>query len=400
MVDGDDIGVHDSARALERVHGRVDAALGDGPVEHGRRVKVRESRRWRWICNIICWHVDGLHGGDGPLLGGGNALLEHSQVLGERRLVPDGGRDTAEERGHLGVRLCEAENVVNEEEHVLVLDVTEVLGHGERALRDARTGAGWLVHLAVDEHALGLALEVDDFGCHHFEVEICALARALADTGEHRETAVALGDVVDELHNDDSLSDAGAPEEPDLSSLAVWENEVDDLDSGGEDGVRAALVGELWGDGVDGELLVGLDWAALVDGGSHDVENAAKRLAADWDGDLVARGGHWRLELQKVGRLHGNAAAGVCVNVLDDLERERFLGADVGHGERGEHRWDALGEVHVDDGTDDLGDVSDAALVLGHLGDATVASVGAQCLLNGLLNKAMHLRGRYSKRYQ
>jgi len=48
---------------------------------------------------------------------------------------------------------------------------------------------------------LGLreVLLVDDASLGHFVVEIVALAGALTDAGEHGETAVRLGDVVDEF---------------------------------------------------------------------------------------------------------------------------------------------------------------------------------------------------------
>ena len=87
--------------------------------------------------------------------------------------------------------------------------------------RDAQTGAGRLVHLAVDQRDLRLAeiLLVDDAGLGHFVVKIVAFAGALADAGEHGVTAVHLGDVVDQFHDDDGLADAGATERADLAAL-------------------------------------------------------------------------------------------------------------------------------------------------------------------------------------
>src|SRR5678815_3614279 len=92
-------------------------------------------------------------------------------------------------------------------------------------IRDRR-----LVHLTVDE-------------CHvrenarllHFEIEIVSFARPLAHAAEHGLTAVTLRDVVDELHDDDGLADAGAAEETDLSALHERSDEVDDLDARLED---------------------------------------------------------------------------------------------------------------------------------------------------------------------
>ena len=62
------------------------------------------------------------------LVGRGDALLERAHLGGQRGLVTDGARDAAEERGHFRAGLREAEDVVDEEEHVLALFVAEVLG--------------------------------------------------------------------------------------------------------------------------------------------------------------------------------------------------------------------------------------------------------------------------------
>jgi hypothetical protein len=89
-----------------------------------------------------------------PLRGRRDALLQRAHLRGQRGLITDGARDAAEERGHFGARLREAEDVVHEEEHVLAFDVAEVLGDGERREGDAGARAGRLVHLAVDQRGL------------------------------------------------------------------------------------------------------------------------------------------------------------------------------------------------------------------------------------------------------
>ena len=68
---------------------------------------------------------------------------------------------------------------------------------------------------------------------------------------------MGLGDVVDQLHNEDSLADSSTSEQTDLASLGVGGEQVDDLDSGFEDLLGAAGVGELWWGGVDGCEAVG-----------------------------------------------------------------------------------------------------------------------------------------------
>ena len=71
-------------------------------------------------------------------------------------------------------------------------------------------------------------------------VKIVAFARTLAHAGEDGKTAVAFGDVVDQLHDDDRLADARAAERADLAALGEGTNQIDDLDAGLEN--RCACV--------------------------------------------------------------------------------------------------------------------------------------------------------------
>jgi peptide chain release factor 1 len=73
---------------------------------------------------------------------------------------------------------------------------------------------------------------VDDLGVDHLVVEVVALTGTLAHAGEHRQTAVRLGDVVDQFHHVHGLADAGAAEQADLAALGERADQVDDLDAG------------------------------------------------------------------------------------------------------------------------------------------------------------------------
>ncbi len=146
----------------------------------------------------------------------GDALLEGAHLVGEGGLVTHGGRHTAEEGRDLGAGLREAEDVVDEEEHVLLLDVAEVLRHRQRRQGDAKTRARRLVHLAEDEGGLA-----EDARLLHLDHEVVALTGALADTGEHRHTTVVAGDTGDHLLDEHRLADTGAAEEADLATLDV-----------------------------------------------------------------------------------------------------------------------------------------------------------------------------------
>lgn len=67
-------------------------------------------------------------------------------------------------------------------------------------------------------------------------VQVVPLAGALPHAGEHGETSVVGGDVVDELHDHHGLADTGTAEQPDLAALRVRGQQVDNLAGGRETG--------------------------------------------------------------------------------------------------------------------------------------------------------------------
>ncbi len=208
--------VEDARGRVERVDGRVDAQLGDRSRQDRRGVEVGERGVRRRVGDVVGGHVDRLQRRDRVTARRGDALLEETHLVGQRRLVTDGRGHAAEQRRDLGARLGEAEDVVDEQQHVLLLHVAEVLRHRQRGERDAQPGAGRLVHLAEDQGGL-----VDDAGLGHLGEEVVALTGALADTGEHRHTAEVLGDAVDHLLDEDGLADTGTTEQADLAAVDV-----------------------------------------------------------------------------------------------------------------------------------------------------------------------------------
>lgn len=192
----DDTGVEHTRLGVERVDSRVDTQLRDTTGQDSGGVQVSEGGGGGRVSQIVSGHVDGLDGGNRTLLGGGDTLLHTTHVDGQGGLVTDGRGDTTEKGRHLRTGLGETENVVNEEQHVLTLLVTEVLGNGQTGKGDTGTGTGGLVHLSEHQCDLGFTLELNDTSLLHFVVQIVTLTSTLTNTSEDGVTTVGLGNVV------------------------------------------------------------------------------------------------------------------------------------------------------------------------------------------------------------
>ena len=322
----------------------------------GRGIEVGERRERRRVGVVVGGDVHGLQRGDRLPLGGGDALLQLAHLVGQRRLVAHGRGHAAQKGGDLGAGLDEAEDVVDEEQHVLVLHVAEVLGHGQRGQGDPQPDPRGLVHLAVDEGGL-----VDDARLLHLQPHVGALAGALPHAGEDRDTTVLLGHAVDHLLDDDGLAHAGPAEEADLSTLHVRLEEVDHLDPGLEhlgprlelvEGRRAAVDLPVVVDTLDG---VGVQRLA------EHVEHVAEHGVPHRHGDPPAQVAHRGAPDEAVGLLHADAAHPAVADLLRHLGGDLRRGAlqldgeldgvvDLGQGVRR--------ELHVDDGAGDGDDPS------------------------------------------
>ncbi len=244
------------------------------------RKRVRGSR----VGEIVGRHVDRLDGRHRAGGRRGDPLLELAHLGRQRRLVADRARHTPEQCRHLGARLHEPEDVVDEEEHVLAL-VAEVLGHGQPREADAKTRARRLVHLSVDERDL-----VDHLGLGHLEQQVVPLARALPHAREDGDAAMLPGDVVDQLLDEHGLARPRAAEEPDLPASDERRDQVDHLDPGLEDLHLRREVAECGWVAVNRPALHALRRGPLVvDGIARHVPEATERRVADRDRDRVTR---------------------------------------------------------------------------------------------------------------
>ena len=212
------------------IHSGVDALGSNITAQNRGGIQMGKGGGRGRVGQVIGGDVDGLHRGDRTLAGGGDALLQSAHLGGQGGLVTDSRGHTAQQSRHLGTGLGEAEDVVDEQQHVLVLHVTEVLCHGQAGQGHTHTGSGGLVHLAVDQRRL-----VDDAALGHFAVQVVALTGALADAGKYRVTVVLGGDVVDQLLDQHGLADTGTAEQADLTALGVGADQIHDLNAGLQD---------------------------------------------------------------------------------------------------------------------------------------------------------------------
>src|SRR5436190_198688 len=351
-----DLGLEDRGRRVKRVDGRIDPLLGDLPRQSRRRVQVREHRRRRRVREVVRGDVDRLDRRHRALLGRGDPLLELAHLGLERRLVADSGGHPTQQRRHLGARLDEPEDVVDEEQHVLAALLAEVLGHRQARERHAKARARRLVHLPEDEHG---ALE--DAGFLHLQPQVVALAGALSDATEGRAALVLLRDVADQLLDQDRLADARAPEQTDLAALRVRRKKVDHLDAGLQDLLGRGQILDLRRRPVDRPAGDVRDLLALVDRLAEEVEDATERLVADRDGDGPAGVDDLVAAAKAVGRVHRHRLEAIVAQMLLDLEHEVESLAPLALGNLDLERVVDLGQILVGEG-----DVDDHA---GHLLD-------------------------------
>ncbi len=138
-----------------------------------------------------------------------------------------------------------------------------------------------------------------------------------------------LGEVVDQLLDQDGLADAGTAEEADLAALRVGREQVDDLDAGLEHLGRRREVLDRRSGTVDRPALLVADRAGEVDRVAEHVEDAAERRAPDGDRDRAAGVEHLGAAGEAVGRVHRHRADAVVAEVLLHLADEQAVLAAI-----------------------------------------------------------------------
>ena len=183
-------------------------------------------------------------------------------------------------------------------------------------------------------------------------VEIVALARALAHSRKHRIAAVRLGDVVDELLNDDGFADAGASEQANLAAACIGRQQIDDLDPGDQNLGLGRLIGVKRSRLVNGAPLGRLHGACLVDRLADDVDDASERGVAHRHGDRLAGVDDLLAAHQALGDIHGDRPNRGFAEMLRHFQHQPV--ALVLGLERVQDRRQVIGKLHVNHGADHL----------------------------------------------
>ena len=294
--------IEDARMGLEWVNGRVDARFRNGTGKDGRRIQVGEDRNRRRVGKVIRRNVYRLDGGDGTIRGGGDALLQRAKLVGERGLVADRRGHAPEQCGDLAACLHIAEDVVDEQQHVLMHDIPEILRKRKPRERHAQACARRLVHLPEGKRGV-----VECAGVFHVKDHVAAFAAALAHACEHGIIAGIARHVVDELHDEDRLAHARAAKQADFRAFGVRGEQVDDLYARFKEfRLRVDL--------CDGRRLP-VDAPALrcdrplpVDGPPEHIDRAAEHGLAHRHGDAAARCGHSFTREEAVRWVKGDAA--------------------------------------------------------------------------------------------
>src|SRR5207247_2793169 len=120
------------------------------------RGQVPERCGRRRVSQVVSRNVHSLKRSNRAFLSGSNPFLKRTHLRGEGWLVTHGASGAAEQSRYFRAGLRKTQDVVNEEQHILVFLVAEVLGNGKAGQGDAQGRTRWFVHLAVDEGDLAL----------------------------------------------------------------------------------------------------------------------------------------------------------------------------------------------------------------------------------------------------
>ncbi|EKD29469.1 MAG: hypothetical protein ACD_78C00393G0003 [uncultured bacterium (gcode 4)] len=276
-----------------------------------------EGIRWSRIGEIVGWDIDGLYRRNRSIFGWGDTFLEGSHIRCEGWLVPNGRRDTSEEGRDFWTGLGESEDIIDEEEDITFLDITEVFCHRETRKGDAGTRSWCFIHLSEDHGCF-----VDNSGFFHLVVEIIPLTGTFSDTGDDRVSSVFWCDIMDEFLHDDGLPNSGSSKESDFPSFEHRSDEINDFDTGFEDFCLSWELSEIGSFAMNREFIVRFWCGELIDRISEDIKHTTENLWTNRDADRGFGCDNFETTLDPVSWVHSDTSDDTVTELLLDFEDE------------------------------------------------------------------------------
>ena len=261
---------------LQRVDGRIKTFARPLAREHDRRGEMRERMHRRRIGEIVRRHIHRLNGGDGAGIGVGDALLQPRQLGAHRGLIAQTRRHLPHQAGHFRAGLDEPENIVDQQQHVAMLVVPEILGHRQRGVAHAEPAARRLVHLPEHHHHVR-----QHAGFLHVAVKLLAFATTFADAAKNADALLVPDHVVDHFGEQHRLAHARSAEQSRLAAALQRHEHIDDLDPRLEDLGFGGTPCQRRRGSMDGAPLDICRRRLAVDGVAEHVEHARENSLAD-----------------------------------------------------------------------------------------------------------------------
>ena len=133
---------------------------------------------------------------------------------------------------------------------------------------------------------------------------------------------MALGNIVNQLHNQNRLADAGAAEQADFAAFCIRLEQIDNLNAGGQNLGLGRLVDKRRRRKVNRVIMLGLDVAAAVYRFADNVNDAPEQIRSDRHLNRRAGIHHVLTADQTVGTVHGNTADNVFAQMLRDFQHQ------------------------------------------------------------------------------
>ena len=108
---------------------------------------------------------------------------------------------------------------------------------------------------------------------------------------------------------------------------------------------------------MDWQILSGVNWSFLIDWFTNDVHNSTEGSWSNWDHDGVSSIFDLLSSNETFSRVKGNSSHVVSTQMLGDLENESVF--DTLNFKGVKNWWKVSFELHVNDGTNNLGDSAD-----------------------------------------